>query len=273
MIRLGQLAFTPIQYGASLTRGGLIPHLLRKQEVDHLTNGGIHASSRWFEPHKSGKKLRDEYWAEHGSTVIQMELTQSGSFSQFEAPMDLFINWQASNLQAVNDASRQSSDMRLYIAQASLASLPKALQEDVRTPDMVANADVYGSSLWLGIPPTQTPLHKDPNDNLFVQLSGTKMFRLLKPEDGTRLLGHRRARMPEEMMMSEASKAVEELLWTKEHDATVSQADTLDCFTAQVEEGQGLFIPRGWWHSVRGVGDGINASVSDMSYCTCEIAN
>src|SRR5690606_6150912 len=58
------------------------------------------------------------------------------------------------------------------------------------TPDIVRRAgkgDVYASSIWLGLEPTYTPLHRDPNPNLFVQLRGAKLVRLLPPKVGNAL--------------------------------------------------------------------------------------
>jgi ribosomal protein L16 Arg81 hydroxylase len=33
-------------------------------------------------------------------------------------------------------------------------------------------------------------------------------------------------------------------------------------YEAHLEAGDGLFIPKGWWHSIKGVGEGVTASVS-----------
>jgi len=30
----------------------------------------------------------------------------------------------------------------------------------------------------------------------------------------------------------------------------------------ELDAGDALFIPKGWWHSVKGLGDGINGSVN-----------
>ena len=76
---------------------------------------------------------------------------------------------------------------RAYLAQAPIMELPRALRDDVPTPELVLRAgrgDVYDSSIWLGEAPTYTTLHRDPNPNLFVQLAGRKVVRLFKPEAG-----------------------------------------------------------------------------------------
>lgn len=33
-------------------------------------------------------------------------------------------------------------------------------------------------------------------------------------------------------------------------------------YEVSVEAGDGLFVPKGWWHSIKGVGNGITASVN-----------
>ncbi|RMD44720.1 hypothetical protein DV735_g392, partial [Chaetothyriales sp. CBS 134920] len=114
----------------------------------------------------------------------------------------------------------------IYLAQCPLTSLPDVLQADLPTPELVLKAgkgDVYASSLWLGhasaATAAYTPLHRDPNPNLFLQLAGCKEIRLLPPEVG-------------------------------------------DVLFDAVREEEALFIPKHWWHSVKGVGGGVTASAN-----------
>ncbi|KAK3056138.1 hypothetical protein LTR09_002644 [Extremus antarcticus] len=159
---------------------------------------------------------------------------------------------------------------RVYLAQAAITSLPQGLRDDVPTPDLVlktGKGDVYDSSIWLGEAPTYTPLHRDPNPNLFVQLAGTKVVRLVKPEVGRSIFAKVQERIEgsasdvmrgEEMMKGAEKKALESEIWdddhVKEHNAPV--------WEAQLNAGDGLFIPKGWWHSVKGIGTGMTGSVN-----------
>jgi hypothetical protein len=149
------------------------------------------------------------------------------------------------------------------------------------TPDLVKRAgkgDVYDSSLWLGRSPTYTPLHRDPNPNLFIQLAGRKMVRLLPPDVGDAVLdmvqqvcrdntGSTRLR-GEEMMAGEQRVLLEAGIWDGQGESRsdavteIQQALLRYGQEADLGLGQGLFIPRGWWHSVKGVGSGITASVN-----------
>lgn len=144
------------------------------------------------------------------------------------------------------------------------------MREDVPIPDTVLNAgkgDVYDTSIWLGAAPTFTPLHRDPNPNLFVQLAGTKMVRMFKPDVGHAIFAHVQQTIGRqsnalmrgmEMMEGKEKEALENMVWTDSHNAPFHK----DGFECQVDPGDGLFIPKGWWHSIRGIGQGMTGSVS-----------
>lgn len=136
-------------------------------------------------------------------------------------------------------------------------------------PDIVTKAgkgDIYSSSIWLGHAPTYTPLHRDPNPNLFVQLAGRKRVRMYKPQIGLSIFnavqesigGVAKASMRgEEMMEGAEREALEDQVW-KEDGAHAGE-----CWEAEVGSGDGLFIPKGWWHSIRSAaGDGMIGSVN-----------
>ncbi|KAH8166976.1 hypothetical protein CIB48_g1277 [Xylaria polymorpha] len=105
-------------------------------------------------------------------------------FLQFDAPLSLIIQASRYN-QSTDDASTRIK--QLYIAQSDIRSLPPSLAEDLPVPDLVTQTgkgDIYSSSIWLGLQPTYTPLHRDPNPNVFCQLAGSKAVRLLPPRAG-----------------------------------------------------------------------------------------
>lgn len=133
---------------------------------------------------------------------------------------------------------------------------------DVPTPDLViktGRGDVYGASIWLGMPPTYTPLHRDPNPNLFVQLAGRKRVRLLPPDAGREVFESVQRRIGEaassvfrgeEMMSGREREVLDEAVWGGEA-----------LYECDVVAGDGLFIPKGWWHSIKSVGKGMHGSV------------
>jgi ribosomal protein L16 Arg81 hydroxylase len=109
-----------------------------------------------------------------------------------------------------------------------------------------------------------TPLHRDPNPNLFVQLAGSKKIRLMKPDAGRDLFARVRASgshanmRGEEMMAGDENARLEDAVWNEES----ALGEDVQGWEATLESGDGLYIPLGWWHSVRGFGVGVNASVS-----------
>jgi len=115
----------------------------------------------------------------------------------------------------------------------------------------------------MGIPPTYTPLHKDPNPNLFVQLASSKRIRLFEPATGFKIFRDVQLRIGQhgsasfrgyEMMEGPERDALDEAVW----GSTVKG----EGYEAMVGPGDALFIPRGWWHSIKSVGNGVTASVN-----------
>ncbi|KAF2706851.1 Clavaminate synthase-like protein [Pleomassaria siparia CBS 279.74] len=219
------------------------------------------AISKWFVTSQGTHELNAEYLEPHGLTLVPLELTQDSRFECLEAPLSLLI---------AQMTSSQDSSTRLYLAQCHLSALPAALQADLPTPSLISKigkGDIYGSSLWMGRPPTRTPLHRDPNPNIFVQLAGTKTIRLMGPDAGKRLYestrsGSGRANLRgEEMMVGKEMNAMEEAIWGE----GCVNGEPVTGWEAVLESGDALYIPLGWWHSVRGdkiSGSGVNASVN-----------
>lgn len=190
------------------------------------------------------------------------------TFFQLYAPLRLLS--QAIEFNLEQRKAEKPRLVQIYIAQSSLSDLPESLQADVQAPELILKAgkgDIYASSVWLGTEPTFTPLHRDPNPNLFCQLQGTKVVRLLPPQIGEMLYfevqarirqeGSSRIRTAEGMMQGLERRVLEDAVWGDD-------VDLGEMREAKVEKGDALFIPKGWWHSIRSWGSGgaLNASVN-----------
>ncbi|KAI8626397.1 Clavaminate synthase-like protein [Xylariaceae sp. FL1651] len=198
--------------------------------------------------------------------VIESAKNNQSRFQQFESPLSLLI-W-ACHFNKTRDNSLDRI-RQLYIAQSDIRSLPIPIVEDLPVPKIVMQAgrgDIYSSSIWLGLQPTYTPLHRDPNPNLFCQLVGVKAVRLMQPKAGLSVFqevrrklrspGNSRFRGPE-MMDGPERDGLHHAIWV-EPNASKSM------WQAILSPGDALFIPQGWWHTVISLGDEaeLNASAN-----------
>ena len=230
------------------------------------------ALNKWFVSDGADKEhyaLNYSYLSRFGRAIVPLEFTRllqteaGTTFVRSEAPLEVFLEW--------SKQAKADTPERLYLAQASFTDLPTELKADLPTPEIVAKAgkgDIYDTNLWIGVPPTYTPLHRDPNPNLFIQLAGKKNVRLLDPEAGLEIFARVQAALGksgspafrgEEMMQGEEKALLESHVWD---NAQLSHGQASWGFEAYLERGDGLFIPKGWWHSIKGVGEGITGSVS-----------
>ncbi|GAB0136911.1 hypothetical protein EsDP_00005196 [Epichloe bromicola] len=200
--------------------------------------------------------------------ILQSAVTEDTNqdFLEVYAPLRLLIKALEFN-GAQNPVVRDP--LQLYIAQSALPDLPQPMQDGLPAPELVRRAgkgDIYSSSVWMGTEPTYTPLHRDPNPNLFCQLWSRKVVRLLPPSTGDRLFfevqvqikqqGNSRIRTTD-MMQGEERLVLHDAVW-----GNTSPEDNM--YEAELEAGDALFIPEGWWHSVKSVGSdgGLNGSVN-----------
>lgn len=244
-----------------------------REDLDQPRKRGKSPSARAMKQMENNKKveLNHDYLDQFGDTMVPLELTNKDAlgrteFKRFQGPLSEIMSYMG----------EKKSDViampRLYLAQLPLDELPKPLQDDLPTPEILkifGKGDIYASSLWMGKAPTQTPLHRDPNPNLFVQLAGKKTIRLMRPEVGRGMYERVRSNLykkmsnganmrGEEMMQGEEFDALQRAVW---NDKLATDGPRVG-IEVELKAGHGLYIPLGWWHAVKGTGVGPNASVS-----------
>lgn len=253
-----ELVYPQLHEGATGTEAvdQFIKSLEAENDPTRSTVGGI-----------LSRLLRQQVSHEYGS--IKRGGTPEQQLLRFEAPLALLV----AALRYNSEAKQVDRLRQLYIAQASLDDLPQELLKNLPTPRIVKNAgkgDIYASSIWLGLEPTYTPLHRDPNPNLFIQLCSSKVVRLLSPSHGDSVFRHLQMRLGRhggssrirgpEMMEGPERKLSYEAIWG-EPDTSGRE---MPMHEAYLTPGDALFIPKGWWHSIKsGFDDGrLNGSVN-----------
>jgi hypothetical protein len=222
---------------------------------------------RFFRPlemQRSSVMPGEQRLSRHQSDLLRRYGSRFQEFHAFNAPLELMMKASRSTLGQARITSQLPG---LYIAQAQIADLPQALQDDLPLPDLLRDirkpgkVDIYGANVWMGTPPTFTPLHKDPNPNLFVQMAGKKKVRLLEPvkgkkvfDDVQRMVGASASAQMRgaEMMQGPERLALRDAVW----------GENADAHEVTLGPGDALFIPEKWWHSIKSAGVDFNASVN-----------
>ena len=206
------------------------------------------------------------FTTQHAISLPQQTSLSSTSetFHTFYAP--------ASLLQAASQIHADGTPHlpSLYMAQTQLRDLPTSIASAVPTPHLVLQADkgdIYDTNLWIGTPPTYTPLHKDPNPNLFIQLSSRKAIRIFSPKTGRGIFDavHTEIWSGQGTGMGNAAFRGEEMMQGQERavsDRRVWRECEVGGYEVEVEPGDAVYIPKGWWHSIKSLGEGVNASVN-----------
>lgn len=261
----------------------------------------IPAIKKWFHHRNdTSVELNRTYLTRFGAMYVPLEFSDGTSFTRAQHSFSFFLECDSASRathhaaesryfsanipgsKAVRKLKRDNTfftptsiaspqTVSIYLAQMPINDLPRDLQNDLPTPGIVRKAgrgDVYDSSIWLGRAPTYTPLHRDPNPNLFVQLAGTKTVRMFRPNVGKAIFAKVQENVggsaAETMRGEEMMQGRERTLLEHETWAEGSEYKDLG-FEAKLHTGDALFIPKGWWHSIRGTGKSMNGSVSALA--------
>ncbi len=141
------------------------------------------------------------------------------------------------NTSANKDAN--SEVPKLYFAQNDLCEYIPEFQDGLGSQPQAALGDrLIKRNMWLGPPGISTPLHHDPYHNLYVQVWGSKAFRLYSPQETDRLY-------PFEARILRNTSQVDAGQPNLQQHPLFSKATSLH---GLLKPGEILWMPKGWWH-------------------------
>ncbi|KAK4705940.1 hypothetical protein P7C70_g266, partial [Phenoliferia sp. Uapishka_3] len=217
-----------LETNAKQPASGLTPLMLSRSAFPPLP------ALEWF---KDGKIN----FPDAPDAIVNLE-SHSPTFSRLSAPLSFFASYLS--------LRPPSDQLDLYLAQSTP---PPTFLPHLAPPPFIAPDRLTTSSLWIGLSPTISPLHQDPDHNILYQLAGRKLVRLLDPKRGGEVLDEVRgtgkgARLRGEEMMSREPGGerdqLERIIW-----------EGSEGLEAEIHVGESLFIPQGWFHAVRGVSE------------------
>ena len=230
-----------------------------------------------------------EYWrvAVGEDTPVEVEIGKRyNSGSRVPMSFGEYLDYMVMNMQHENEDYRlylqkkegydreTEKEEMAYLAQHEL--FPEVLN-DITIPHLcddsngeydVGEGKLYHTMLWMGPRHTVSPLHFDPLDNILIQVVGWKRVLLFPPDD------------KKEGTNSVEGDSADEPTWhyagTKGNQYNTSPVDIEDpdhvqypnfkalsptAYECLLGPGDGLYIPKRWWHHVRSLELSISANV------------
>jgi len=140
--------------------------------------------------------------------------------------------------------------------------------------------NIVAKNFWIGPKNTVSPPHTDPRDNLFVQICGAKRVRLWKPldtdtdkddnDDDDENTMNQNTTTTTTMYPYTSSSTENTKLTNTSKAGDISLASfsprafprlyRRPFYDVQLDAGDALFIPKGWWHFVKSVSNSISVS-------------
>jgi hypothetical protein len=139
-----------------------------------------------------------------------------------------------------------------YLAQLDLAVTFPELLADLPRPACLDWVYCEKTALWIGPGNQVTPMHYDTYDNLVFMLEGRKTWTLISPQDSDKVY-------PRAFPAYYYSQVDVESPDLQAHPAYAHAQPIV----VELDRGDALFVPGGWWHHVRG-GPGLNIAVNTM---------
>lgn len=146
--------------------------------------------------------------------------------------------------------SQPGARSQYYLAEKPLAEALPNIVSDLITPEIVSRTKIEQAAVFLGIDTfTRAHYHSTPMEAVLTQLCGKKRLTLLAPGK----LGLLRP-YPWYAMRSNWAR----LSMSTQDGSPATIAATL--YECMLEPGEMLFIPQGWFHEARGLGESVSVT-------------
>jgi len=117
------------------------------------------------------------------------------------------------------------------------------LFDDIVIPRCIPRGALRAVNLWHTNQESTTRLHFDLADNLLVQIDGHKRLLLVAPAQGEKLYAH--------PISGEVPPHMSQLVASSVDLERFPKTAGASAIIAEVQRGDAVFIPGGWWHEVR----------------------
>ena len=225
------------------------------------------AMSKWQSP---------EYWHQktlRGRRAMPVEIGHKYTDERWRIKFMRFRTFGRQFMLSKSSDHKQDEILIAYLAQHNIFDQIPSLQSDIKIPDECYIAipegytdppNIVGSAsqrptndveknIWMGPAGTISPLHYDPYHNVLCQVVGTKYIRLYSPEETPNLYPRK-----EGLMHNTSQVDVEAPREALDKDfPSFLHAKYMEGY---LRAGEMLWLPKGWWHYIRGVETGISVS-------------
>lgn len=205
-----------------------------------VLNGAARACPAW-------SRWTDKYLSDAiGDVSVQVEVSQDQIFANPERKTER-------EPMKVRDylSLNHMNGSRYYLAQTSMDGEMLPLAADVPLDNALSVDMRCQKMLWLSRGDCVTPLHYDGLQNLFVLFSGRKRFTLFSPQQSILLYpANKKGKERFSLVNVERADAERFPLYRKAEPLVID-----------LEAGDALFIPAGWWHHVRSFGRSLAVSL------------
>ncbi|KZT24860.1 Clavaminate synthase-like protein [Neolentinus lepideus HHB14362 ss-1] len=230
------------------------PREFRSNIVDHPSPCIVTGLSSNWPAEKKWKGIRDLLTSETADIVVPVELgprnvgynvqgAGARQWQRLETRFGLFVELLES----------LEWDGAAYVSQLNIDEIAP-LKAAVRLPLPHAPDLAAPPNLWIGTADTYTPIHRDIlGHNLLFQLLGTKAVRVFPPSDKQCLY------VSEEPFLRNTSlipfdHAFDETRWPRFYEGVKTW------YEGTIGPGHAVFIPKGWYHSVRALEESISVN-------------